>query len=180
MTRNSFSPKAFGVLQNVGGRRGNSIFTASITIPDEPLMVAIQGQDKSSPTKHTFRRLNPILITPVTLRLFIPPLTGVTLWANETLDIPFTVQNAGAVDQDIDVRIEDDQDFALEPKIYSFSIQPGMSATKHFIIKGGLKAGVTTTVTINAKPFVLGSTSFQSGQFDIRRLTVMEHAVEGA
>ncbi|KAH3869244.1 hypothetical protein DPMN_032407 [Dreissena polymorpha] len=61
-------------------------------------MVAIQGQDNSSPTKHYFRRVDQNLITPVTLRLIIPPLTGVTLWANETLDIPFTVQNAGAVD----------------------------------------------------------------------------------
>ncbi|XP_052264845.1 uncharacterized protein LOC127867603 isoform X2 [Dreissena polymorpha] len=160
------------VLQNVGGRRGLSVFIANITIPYEPFMVAIQGQDNS---RHTFRRLDPNLITPVTLRLFIPPLTGVTLSANETLDIPFTVQNAGAVDQDIDVRIEDDQDFAVEPKIHSFDIKAGMNETEHFTIEGGPKGGVTTTVTINAKPFVLGSTSFQSGQFHISRFTVMEH-----
>ncbi|XP_052264846.1 uncharacterized protein LOC127867603 isoform X3 [Dreissena polymorpha] len=172
MTRDSLNPNALEVLQNVGGRRGLSVFIANITIPYEPFMVAIQGQDNS---RHTFRRLDPNLITPVTLRLFIPPLTGVTLSANETLDIPFTVQNAGAVDQDIDVRIEDDQDFAVEPKIHSFDIKAGMNETEHFTIEGGPKGGVTTTVTINAKPFVLGSTSFQSGQFHISRFTVMEH-----
>ncbi|XP_052254099.1 uncharacterized protein LOC127860220 isoform X1 [Dreissena polymorpha] len=175
MIRDSQSPKGFGVLQNVGGRRGQSIFTANITIPVEPFMVAIQGSDNSSPTKHTFKRLDPNLITPVTLRLFIPPLTGVILWANETLDIPFTVQNAGADEQGIDVRIEDDQHFALDPNIHSYNIKAGMNESGTFTIKGGPKGGVTTTVTINAKPFVMGSMTFQSGQFDIRRFTVTEH-----
>ncbi|KAH3867719.1 hypothetical protein DPMN_030853 [Dreissena polymorpha] len=47
-------------------------------------------------------------------------------------------------DQDIDVRIEDDQDFAVEPKIHSFDIKAGMNETEHFTIEGGPKGGVTT------------------------------------
>ncbi|KAH3869261.1 hypothetical protein DPMN_032425 [Dreissena polymorpha] len=66
------------------------------------------------------------------------------LWANETLDIPCTVQNAGAVDQNIDVRIEDDQDFALEPKVHGFNLKSGMKETGQFTIKGSREGGVTT------------------------------------
>jgi hypothetical protein len=72
-------------------------------------------------------------------------ISGVTLWANETLNIPFTVENAGSAPQDVDVRIEDDQHFALDPLIHSFTgIPAGKNESGHFTIKGGPKGGVTT------------------------------------
>ena len=50
----------------------------------------------------------------------------------------------GASEQDIDVKIEDDQGFALNPKINSYTIKPNMNESGTFIIKGGSKGGVTT------------------------------------
>ncbi|XP_052806606.1 uncharacterized protein LOC128235855 [Mya arenaria] len=170
MIRDSLMPKGFGPLTNVGGRRGQSIFYTNITIPEDPFMIAIEGRDKTS---HTFRRIDPSLITPVTLKLFVPPMSGVVLLESERLDIPFTVYNAGAKEQDIDVKIEDDQSFAMDPKIHSYTIKAGQNETGHFTLKAGTKGGVTTTVTINAKPF-LGISTFSQGQFELRRFTVKE------
>jgi len=50
----------------------------------------------------------------------------------------------GASEQDIDVKIEDDQGFSLDPKIHSYTIKPNMNESGTFIIKGGPKGGVTT------------------------------------
>lgn len=66
------------------------------------------------------------------------------LYKNETIDIPFTVTNAGSKQQDIDVKIEDDKHFAQDPKIVSFQIPAGNNKTGKFKIKGGLVIGETT------------------------------------
>ena len=69
---------------------------------------------------------------------------GVKLYKNETLEIPFTVINAASIQQDTDVKIDDDKQFALFPKMISFLLKPGTNATGKFKIKGGLTVGETT------------------------------------
>ncbi|XP_060599414.1 uncharacterized protein LOC132753018 [Ruditapes philippinarum] len=157
-------------LTNVGGRRGKSMFYANITVPKDNFMVGIEGRDISG---HMFRRIDPILITPISLKLEIPSLIGVKFYQNETLSIPFTVINEGAKEQDVDVKIEDDKKFALPPSILSATIKPGENFTGRFIIRAGLTVGETTTVTVTAKPY-LGPRTFSPGQFEIRRFNVLD------
>ncbi|XP_045208572.2 uncharacterized protein LOC123560447 [Mercenaria mercenaria] len=157
-------------LTNVGGRRGKSMFHAQFAIPTKNFMVGIEGRDKSG---HMFRRIDTILITPISLKLIMPSLTGLKFFQNETLTIPFTVVNEGSKEQDVDVKIEDDKKFAQAPHILSATIKPGQNFTAKFVIKAGLTVGETTTVTVTAKPY-LGPRQFSQGQFEIRRFTVLD------
>lgn len=157
-------------LKNLGGRRGKAIFYSNLTMPKDSFMVAIEGKDKSN---HAFKRLNPFLVQPVTLKLVVPSTSGVKLYKNETLEIPFTVINAASIQQDTDVKIDDDKQFALFPKMISFLLKPGTNATGKFKIKGGLTVGETTTVTILAR--LGGRQNINSpGQYEVRRFTVEE------
>lgn len=169
-TRETLMPIVMRPLKNVGGRRGKSMFYEHFTIPSKDFMVGIEGRDKSG---HMFRRIDPVMITPVGLKLVIPSLTGVRFYQNETLAIPFTVINQGSKEQDVDVKIEDDKKFAQPPSILSSTIKPGQNFSGTFTIKAGLTVGETTTVTITAKPY-LGHGLFSQGQFEIRRFTVLD------
>ena len=70
--------------------------------------------------------------------------TDIVFYVNETVDIPYTVTNMGNQEQDIDVRIEDDMQFALDLKIQSYTIKPGQNESGHFTIRAGPTPWVTT------------------------------------
>ena len=72
--------------------------------------------------------------------------TGIKLYSNETMKIPFTVENTGSVKQDIDVEISDDKLFAQLPLRVSFSIGAGKNESGNFTLLGGSVLGETTYV----------------------------------
>ncbi|XP_053376726.1 uncharacterized protein LOC123529517 [Mercenaria mercenaria] len=131
-------------------------------------MIGIQGKDNSG---NIFRRIS--VIKPIALILSVPSYTGVKLYENTKLDIPFSVLNKLSTDQDIDVRIQDTQGFAEAPTIISFTLKPGENFTVNFVITGGM-SGVTTTVTIAAKPYP-GRGRVSHGPSEVRQFTVEMH-----
>ncbi|XP_053404939.1 uncharacterized protein LOC123555693 [Mercenaria mercenaria] len=131
-------------------------------------MLGIQGKDKYGTF---FRRIT--VIKPIALIISVPSYTGVKLYENTKMDIPFSVLNKLSTDQDIDVRIRDTQGFAEAPTIISFTLKPGKNFTGKFVIRGGI-SGITTTVTITAKPY-LGHGQVLHGPSEVRQFTVERH-----
>ena len=70
-------------------------------------------------------------------------LAAVKLYVNETVSIPFTVINAGSVDINVVVKIEDDQMFSLDPTIRAHPVAIGANVTGTFVIKAGSVVGLT-------------------------------------
>lgn len=65
------------------------------------------------------------------------------LYVNESITIPFTVTNEGVAVSFVDIKIEDDQKFAQDPKLISKNLQPKANGTGQFIITAGPVPGIT-------------------------------------
>ncbi|KAK3591413.1 hypothetical protein CHS0354_005340 [Potamilus streckersoni] len=159
-------------LHNVGGRRGQPLFSGSIIIPSKEFKIAVEGYDKNN---HRFQRMNPILMSTLAIKLEVLQISG-TLYKNENVDIPYRVANVGS-STSVTVSITDDQSFAQLPTSHSYTLATNANQTGKFVLRAGGTKGVTTTVTISVKPVGVSDNKIQ---FSVRRITVEERLVTKA
>ncbi|KAL3835865.1 hypothetical protein ACJMK2_021326 [Sinanodonta woodiana] len=159
-------------LHNVGGRRGQPLFSGTIIIPSKEFKIAIEGYDKHN---HRFQRMNPILMSTLAIKLEVLQISG-TLYKNEKVEIPYRITNVGS-STSLTVSITDDQSFAQSPTSYNYMLATNANQTGKFVLLARGTKGVTTTVTISVKP---DGVSDNKIQFSVRRITVEERLVTKA
>ncbi|XP_067685699.1 von Willebrand factor A domain-containing protein 7-like [Haliotis asinina] len=125
-------------------KRGHN-YVASITVPDKPYRMAIEGRDKEG---HLFQRQKPDLIKPSTLSLSVERVVGDLQVGSET-NINVKVTNRGRNSERVKLDVADSLRLAGTSG-NTLSLQPGESTRRTVVINGGRTPEVSTTVTIMA------------------------------